>query len=296
MRLSGAIKELESTLEGQVLVVAGSVTEDVLPIIYEFILHSKDHSREQINVVLCTRGGVVVAARQYILLLREFFDSIRVLVPFKASSAGTIICLGADEVVMGPLGQLGPIDGHISFQGSSMRRSASTEDVKAFQQLAQKWFGVNRQEDNLQVLALISQSISPISLGEVFRADQLLRCIALEMISFHKVDQSEENVNRIVEHLIAGMQSHDQVITRKDARSLGLNVRNASFIEETHIWDIDRGCREIIPASGHLRHRAVYGLVMGKDFSAQNQCQLINTPDGDEIESVWEFKKGKQDV
>ncbi|MBU0734226.1 MAG: hypothetical protein KKG10_08760, partial [Proteobacteria bacterium] len=43
-------------------------------------------------------------------MLREFCEKLAVLVPFRAHSAGTTLALGADEIVMGPLGELGPVD------------------------------------------------------------------------------------------------------------------------------------------------------------------------------------------
>ena len=43
-------------------------------------------------------------------LIREYFNDFNVIVPFKAYSCGTLICLGANEILMTKLGQLSPID------------------------------------------------------------------------------------------------------------------------------------------------------------------------------------------
>ncbi len=43
-------------------------------------------------------------------MLRMFCDELEVIVPARARSAGTLMCLGADKVVMTKQATLGPID------------------------------------------------------------------------------------------------------------------------------------------------------------------------------------------
>ena len=40
--------------------------------------------------------------------IRQFCDNFAVIIPWKAYSAGTMICLGADEIVMSPMSELWP--------------------------------------------------------------------------------------------------------------------------------------------------------------------------------------------
>ena len=64
----------------------------------------------KISLVLYTRGGDTSAARNIVNLLRMYCDILQVIVPHKAHSSGTIISLGANEVVMTKQATLGPID------------------------------------------------------------------------------------------------------------------------------------------------------------------------------------------
>ena len=64
----------------------------------------------KIDLFLYSTGGVTMAAWSIISLLREYCQNLAVIVPFKSFSTATLICLGADEIIMGKLGQLGPVD------------------------------------------------------------------------------------------------------------------------------------------------------------------------------------------
>ena len=69
---------------------------------------------ESLDVFITSNGGSAEASERIVRLLRGRFKSIRFLVPSNAYSAATLICFSGDEVVMGPLGTLGPIDPQIN--------------------------------------------------------------------------------------------------------------------------------------------------------------------------------------
>ncbi|WP_420634175.1 SDH family Clp fold serine proteinase [Candidatus Palauibacter sp.] len=64
-----------------------------------------------------------------------------VLIPFRANSAGTLIALGADRIVLTDEGELGPIDPKLDIrrmvqapdsQGTFVQDTISVEDVMAY--------------------------------------------------------------------------------------------------------------------------------------------------------------------
>jgi len=68
------------------------------------------------NVILflISRGGDAEPAYQISKLCKSFaYDKFIAVVPRQAKSAATLVAIGADEIHMGPLGQLGPIDPQI---------------------------------------------------------------------------------------------------------------------------------------------------------------------------------------
>jgi hypothetical protein len=71
---------------------------------------NSDHSKD-VLLVLLSRGGNIEPAYQISKLCKSFAkERFIAVVPRQAKSAATLIAIGADEIHMGPLGQLGPID------------------------------------------------------------------------------------------------------------------------------------------------------------------------------------------
>ena len=70
-----------------------------------------------LTVVLHTPGGVTNATESFVDYLRAKFPSIEVIVPTFAMSAGTMISLASDRIVMGKHSQLGPIDPQMPMPG-----------------------------------------------------------------------------------------------------------------------------------------------------------------------------------
>lgn len=72
-------------------------------------IHGHDFNRGLL-LILHTPGGLAEAAQTIVDYLRSKFDDIDVLIPTYAMSAGTMIALGCDRIIMGRQSQLGPTD------------------------------------------------------------------------------------------------------------------------------------------------------------------------------------------
>ena len=68
----------------------------------------------KIDLFLHSNGGDGTVPWRLVTLIREYADKFSVLVPYKAFSAATLTALGADEIIMGPMGMLGPTDANIN--------------------------------------------------------------------------------------------------------------------------------------------------------------------------------------
>lgn len=74
-------------------------------------LRSKHKKEKDVLLVLLSRGGSIEFAYQISKLCKAYSQTkFVVTIPRFAKSAATLIALGADEIHMGMLGQLGPID------------------------------------------------------------------------------------------------------------------------------------------------------------------------------------------
>lgn len=65
---------------------------------------------QHVTLILHTPGGDPGAANALVAYLHSKFSDIETIVPTYAMSAGTMMCLGSNRIVMGRQSQLGPID------------------------------------------------------------------------------------------------------------------------------------------------------------------------------------------
>ncbi len=84
------------------------------------LLHNVPHG-EPLDLLLHTPGGDVDATEKLITMLREKVGDakLRVIVPDFAKSAGTLMALGADSIVMSDCSELGPIDPQVTLRDSN---------------------------------------------------------------------------------------------------------------------------------------------------------------------------------
>lgn len=88
-----------------------SISDFELDRIYSALQRTNPTREKDVLLLLLTRGGSIEPAYQISKLCKSFaHEKFVVVVPRYAKSAGTLLALGADEIHMGPLGHLGPID------------------------------------------------------------------------------------------------------------------------------------------------------------------------------------------
>src|SRR5438477_3560855 len=85
------------------------IADDALPQIYDKLQAIK--KRERIDLLLYTRTGVTEVCWRLLNLLREYCDHLGVIIGTRVQGAGALLALGADEIVMGPLSELGGLEG-----------------------------------------------------------------------------------------------------------------------------------------------------------------------------------------
>ena len=85
------------------------IADDALPQIYDKL--QAIGRRERIDLLLYARGGVTEVAWRLLNLLRDYCDHLGVIVGTRVHGAAALLALGADEILMGPLSELGSVEG-----------------------------------------------------------------------------------------------------------------------------------------------------------------------------------------
>jgi hypothetical protein len=186
---------------------------------------------KKISLYLYTRGGNTLAAWSLVNLIRQFCDELEVIIPSKAHSAGTLMSLGANTIVMTKQATLGPIDPSITtplnpqIAGASpdARYPVSVEAVSGYLDLAKKDLNINDEANLASLLNHMSDKIHPLVLGAVFRSKSQIQMLARKLIKAQVTD--EANVDKVISFLCSESGSHDYTIHRREARNgLGLNI------------------------------------------------------------------------
>lgn len=242
----------------------------------------------RLDLVLHTNGGRVNIARKIALLLRGLARHVTVYIPYKARSAGTLLCLSADQIVMGPLAELSPLDPQVlpgADQARAGGQTISTENVRALRRMAEEWFGLERSEQRLQVFQVLCERVFPLSLGTFFRADQQMRQIALELLGYQLADRDLATRQRIVDRLVSGFPAHDYCITQQEAQQLGLRTVAASAALEQQLWQLLQACYRWCDESARISPEQplielVDSLIVSTSGASMHVTPVLHTPGG----------------
>lgn len=268
-----AIRALVGTLEAtrgrRAIFFHSAVYGQAVPALYECLRQTG--RVDAIDLVLSTGGGTITSTRQIAMLLREFAGHLTILVPHRARSAGTLLCLSANDLVLGPMAELGPVDSTMDSDGvpaPDAPGTISAQDIRAFRSMAEDWFGVDRPKDRLQVLGLLATRFFPTSLSSFYRFDKLVREVAAELLEW-QLPGAEHAGRRdqIVDQLVSGYHSHDVVLSRRDVRALGLRAADATPEEEQTLWALSQAVRRPADTGDPHSGRAA-AVIVSSDFSA----------------------------
>jgi len=115
-------------------------------------------SNKSVDVILETTGGLAEVAEDFVKQLRARFDRVGFIIPGQAKSAGTIMVMSGDEILMEPASSLGPIDPQVTRQGKVFSAHAFLEGLERIKKEVDDTNKLNR------AYIPILQSISP---GEI---------------------------------------------------------------------------------------------------------------------------------
>lgn len=234
-----------AALEADVLVFNGPITRTTSDSVID--LCSQRSRKPNVFLMLTTGGGDPHAAYRIARSLQQHYQRMIAYVPGYCKSAGTLLILGAHELVISPHAELGPIDLQVLRSDEVGERSSvltPTDALRVLQEQAISTFvsafGNFRAEAQLTtklsaemaanlVAGLyhdIFAQIDPIRLGELDRATRIAVEYGERLIAVSKNARD----NTLVK-LVGGYPSHMFVIDQAETRDLFETVREPSELE-----------------------------------------------------------------
>jgi len=229
------------------------IGDDVIPILFRHL--ELIGNKDSIDLLLYTRGGDMVVPIRIVKIMRSFCRKFSILIPYRAHSAGTLIALGADEIVMTKLGELTPVDPTAEKHPFNPRNLSnpkemlpiSVEDVRSYILFAKEELKAKDEE----LLGLYSRMtnqtyhspshLHSLALGNVYRAQRMIRILSERLLSLHMDTEKESNkktIEKIVNEITSDICIHNYPIYRDEAKTIGLNVVIPNDKLEKILWNL----------------------------------------------------------
>lgn len=246
------LKKISEIRNRDVLVFASDLNKRIpdISIGYSDLLPIKDQldtlQGGKLDLIIETPGGSGEVAEDIVKLLRNKYDDIAVIVPGWAKSAGTIIAMSGNEILMEPGSALGPIDAQLTWQGKTFSAQALLD-------------GLDKLKEEVEKTSVLNKAYIPIlqgmSLGEVENARNSLsfaKILVTEWLREYKfkdwnkhksngniVTQEEKDAraNEIAEKLCDHKlwKTHGRSLKIKDLEDMKIKITDYS--KETELYD-----------------------------------------------------------
>jgi hypothetical protein len=218
-------------------------------------LCEKRTCRKNVILFLCSQGGDADAAYRIGRCLQRKYERFTVVVGGWCKSAGTLLVIGAHELVMADQAELGPLDVQIgrkdelweSDSGLTVLTAIAKLEEKCFELFESGFLKLKMKSDGritlktatelahklaIGTITPIVSQIDPLQVGEVTRAMN----IGLEYAN--RLAERSENIHRSlnpeedsIQKLANGYPTHGFVIDREEAAELFINVRSPNVAE-----------------------------------------------------------------
>lgn len=234
------IRKLQELRKTKVLTFIASpdvtIRGDVIEKIY-FQLRSMGKC-DHLDLFLYGPGGETEIPWRLITLIRDFTDHFSVLIPGIAHSAATHLAMGADDIIMGPLSELSPVDPARSHPLLPKLRDdgppipVSVQDLRHCVEFIKHELNPSSSEDisvsqeaMSHIISALFDKIHPLAIGAIQQSYALSKRISTKALETHMDPEIErEKIERIVNAFSDEFYSHHYRIGWKEARDTGLKV------------------------------------------------------------------------
>ncbi|CDA30261.1 uncharacterized protein BN681_00562 [Clostridium sp. CAG:492] len=211
------------------------MAQDVIPEIIRHIDAIKD-TENGIDIFIISTGGDPIVSLRIDNLLRDRFKNISAMIPYNAYSAATLLALGADEIIMHPYANLGPVDPQLTVNRPNQPpMNFAYEDIKKYVEFV-KDIGISDQELMEKSFELLTKEVGTVPIGVAKRSSQLALSLSEKLLSSHMQDKAK--AKSISEMLNTAFYHHGYPLSRNEAKEIGLQIAENDPEVEKWMWEI----------------------------------------------------------
>ena len=243
--------------------------------------------RENVLLLMVTSGGDADAAYRVARCLQDKYNHFHMYISGRCKSAGTLIALGAHELIMSDHGELGPIDAQMQKKdeiwgtqsGLTVMDALSSLETKAFSSFEKMFLDIQIKggasitlktaaqiatEMTAGLFAPLYAQIDPMHIGEAWRAMNIADRYGKNLLS-----ASDNATEQSLDILTTDYPSHGFVIDRKEAEELFKSVRPPNEEEKNLAEALGKPAR--IPKEHPLRNSEILDFI--SDLPAKGEPQ-----------------------
>lgn len=212
------IRDYQEHTGANLIVMIDQIFPDNMTYLEE-LLHPLDSSRP-LHLLLASPGGDGETAIRLVRSLQARCTELTVLLPDMAKSAATILCLGADRIVFGPGGDLGPVDPQMRYPNGTL--ASAKELVEAVDEAERR---ITQNPDTYPLFANLLAEVTMVMVEQARSARARSEALVKEGLAA-ATGRTQEQVadlsKALKQPLIDEPRSHSALISCDAARSFGL--------------------------------------------------------------------------
>lgn len=219
--------------------------EDLLPLSDQL----SNLGGSSLDVIIETPGGSGEVAEDMVRMIRNKFEDVAFIIPGSAKSAGTIMVMSGDDILMEPDSSLGPIDAQMNRQGVGFSAEAFIEGLNAIKAEVDEKGTLNK------AYIPILQNISPGEIQHATNAMEFAKNLVTQWLQNYKFRTwerhkstgdpvTEETKRRRASEIATELSNHSKWKTHgksikiSDLREMGLRITDYS--ENIALYDAIR--------------------------------------------------------
>ena len=219
-----------------------------------------------LDLILHTPGGNTAATESIVNYLRSIFgNNIRAFIPQIAMSAGTMIALSCNEIIMGKQSNIGPIDpqfGGMSCAGVIEEFDTAIEDIK-------------RDPISVNLWSLIISKYHPTFLGDCKKAITWSEKMVKDWLCTNMLSDNPDS-EKIADNIVKKLGSHEETFTHQkhihidECKSWGIKVIPLEDLNKAKIG----GCKDLQDCVLTIHHTYMH------TFSNSNAVKIVENHTG----------------
>jgi hypothetical protein len=245
-----AVRGIEAALKNEVWLLVQDVRDDsgepcrtLDDTVFKAFLESKPlmPKGKPIALIIDSPGGQARSAYRLASFLREQCGGFTAIVPEYAKSAATLLVLGANNIILGPRAELGPLDTQVfdpdrEGYGSALDEVQALERLNAFalkavdeeMMLFTSRTGKSMEKLFPHVLHFVSEMVRPlfekIDTVHYTQMSRLLKVAEEYAVRLLEPRYTSRVAEEIARRLVNGYPEHGFLIDRREAMKIGLKT------------------------------------------------------------------------